>query len=62
MKKRTEITELEVTKLHKKMQKITCECGEYLDNDLQQDLPSIMAENTQGVKAAFPEGSYRRLC
>ena len=61
MKKRTENSELEVTKLRKKIQKITCECGESLDNDLQQDLLSIMAENTQGVKTAFPEGSFRRL-
>ena len=61
MKKRTENAELEVTKLRKKIQKITCECGESLDNDLQQDLLSIMAENTQCVKTAFPEGSFRRL-
>ena len=47
MKKQTENAELEVTKLRKKIQKITCECGESLDNDLQQDLLSIMAENTQ---------------
>ena len=61
MKKRDQNVEVEVTKLRKKIQQLSSEYSDSLDSDFQQDLLSIMSENTEEVKAAFPEGSFRRL-
>ena len=61
MKKRIHTAESELRNLQKKLQGLTKQNGEKVDNNLHNDLLSIMRENTDKIRVAYPEGSFNRL-
>ena len=61
LKKRVHIAEQTVLRLQQKIERITREEGEHLDELFQNDLISIMNENNDKIKMAYPEGSFARL-
>ncbi len=61
LKKRAHAAEQTVANLREKVRKLT-ECGgDTLDENLHSDMIGIMKENTDGVKSAYPEGSFGRF-
>ena len=48
-------------KSKEKIRKLTAQCGERVDSDLQADLLSIMNEKTEAIYKAYPPGSFSRL-
>ena len=61
LKKRVHIAEQTVLRLQQKIERITREEGEHLDELFQNDLISIMNDNNDKIKMAYPEGSFARL-
>ena len=61
LKKRVHIAEQTVLRLQQKIERITQEEGEHLDELFQNDLISIMNDNNDKIKMAYPEGSFARL-
>ena len=50
-----------ITRLKKKISVDTAQNGVELDVETSNDLKTMMAENTQQVYSAYPEGSFQRL-
>ena len=48
-------------KLRQKIHKLTEDQGKVLVDDFHSDLVSIKNENSDGIKEAYPEGSFARL-
>ena len=59
MKRHVSVAEREVAKLQKQIETLTQECGETVDGELQEDLLSIMYNNNNNIREAYPEGSFR---
>ena len=57
LKKRVHIAEQTVLRLQQKNERITREEGEHLDELFQNDLISIMNDNNDKIKMAYPEGA-----
>ena len=47
--------------LREKIRKLTEQCRETVDDNLHNDLISVMRENREAVSKAYPEGTFRRL-
>ena len=61
MKKRISADEKEVVKLQLKIEQLTQECGQTLDNALNSDLLGIMQDKSDEIRDAYPERSFKRL-
>lgn len=61
LKKRVQVAENEARKLQVKIEMLTQQQGESVDNGLHGDLLDIMKENTPEIEKAYPEGSFKRL-
>ena len=61
LRKRAYTAEQRVTKLCKKIHKLTQEQGDVVEHGLNSDLLHIMNENSDQIKKAFPEDSFARL-
>ena len=61
MKRRVSAAEREVVKLQNRIETLTQEYGETVDEDFHEDLLSIMQTNSKQVRDAYPEGSFKRL-
>ena len=61
MKARTHAAEQEIRKLQQKIEQLTEKQGESVNIGLHADLLSIMHENTDEIKKAYPKGSFSRL-
>ena len=60
LRQRAHNAEEEVKRLKDKVQTLLQQ-GENVDNELHSDLVSIMKENADEVRKAYPENSFSRL-
>ena len=51
----------EVSRLQKKLSKLTKQRGIEMDNTLQADLATVMKENTPNILSCHAEGSFQRI-
>ena len=61
LKKRVHVAENEVRKLQEKIEKLTEQQGDKVDDDFHGDLLGIMKEKSPEIEKAYPEGSFKRL-
>ena len=61
LKKRATMAENEVRKLQAKIEQLTQQQGDNVENGFHGDLLGIMKEKTPEIVEAYPEGSFKRL-